>query len=105
MSSRQSSPQLKGKKWLDLWGAVVISYCSQSSECSLSVFPAGGNGMDSVTKKTRQDGSEVTERRKENIFNFCYTSEIPEADVQFFKALKADQRSRTKFCTCPWSLC
>lgn len=24
--------------------------------------------MDSLTKKTRQDGSEVTERRKENIF-------------------------------------
>lgn len=56
----------------DLWGTVVISYSSQSSECSPSVFLAGGNDMDSVTKKTRQDGSEVTERRKE-IFSFYIT--------------------------------
>jgi len=69
-------------------------------------FPVGGNDMDSVTKKTRQDGSEVTERRKENVFYFhvarldC-TPKIQQPYRHISEGLSADQVSRNKFCTCP----
>lgn len=101
MASRQSSPLLKREDLWDLWGFVAIFCYSQNSKYSLYAFPAGGNGMDSVTKKTRQDGSEVTERRKENIFHFLITRlncspKIPQPDFQFYKRFNADQISRPK---------
>lgn len=40
--------------------------------------------MDSVTKKTRQEGSEVTERRKENVFYFYVTHQTSQKRMPGF---------------------
>lgn len=74
---------VEGEKCWYSWGAALICY-SQTSKCSLSAFPAGCNGMDSVTKKTRQDGSEVTERRKEDLLCVCAKHQISQKQMPSF---------------------